>query len=80
MSDEEKAHYKRASGKQNRGNPSGACSRGNAAGQSVKYSSQGVSLTKIEDDHRKSQEEQVFMERTIKDMVSFSLLNNGELF
>lgn len=80
MSDEEKAHYKRASGKQNSGNQSGASSRDNGAGQSVKYSSQGVALSQIECDKREREEKKIFMERTIRDMVSFSLENNGELF
>lgn len=81
MSDEEKAHYKRASGKQNRGNQSGASSRDFCAGKiSIKKSSHGVSLSDIERDKRKDEEEKVFMEQTIKYMVSFRLENNGELF
>lgn len=80
MSDEEKAHYKRKSDKQKTGNQSGASSRGNGAGQSVKKSSQGISLDDIEHDERKREEEKVFMEQTIKNMVSFSLENSGERF
>lgn len=80
MSDEEKAHYKRATGKQNSDNQIGACSRGAGAGEVEKYSSQRVKLSDIESDKRKSEKEQVFMEQTIKNMVKFSLENNGEWF
>lgn len=80
MSDDEKAHYKRISGKQKTGNQSGASSRGNGAGQSVKYSSQKVRLDQIESDERRREEKKVFMEQTIRNMVSFSLENSGERF
>lgn len=80
MSDEERAHYRQASGKQNSDNQRGASNWNNGAGQSVKYSSQGVSLSQIEVEEREREEEKIFMKRSIEDLVFFSLENDGELF